>query len=500
MGSHSYDRWFRIPAEIADQIAGHNDVPSLRAMALVSKTMRSSAINHLFSFIHFACAADISFWNGMLDQTPTLGSVVKKELDVVYPLDGVSILPMIISMPSVKVVEWLDYSGHFTLDMQIAYMALFSNLDSLHLKFVSFDSFVDFTKLLAACGRVKGLSLEYTGVGDDELESESDGDELESDSDDSDGPAPDSIVQQPRVHRVPSVFDLTELEELNVNSTEAGEDFLVRLIKQSPPARLKRLALGSFSYIPERQQIPCSALAMEKLLRLGAASLVHLAIQPTFPKASQNRDFLEMFRRLPAFPELRSLTIWLGPNRQAEWMLAALAAAPNLTTITFRLTFDEGWDEEQQREGFNEVLRVVFPWGGFESMKTVLIGKFPLLCRVAFHFGAFRDSDIHFRRGVRRRMERRLKERLEETGADIAEYLELEWLDEDYNLLAYSKMNGKPLWTVERHSWSREPETEASDWESEKSDDEEYPPRVWTAEHERQYREEMMAEIRGEVW
>jgi hypothetical protein len=49
-------------AEIAHEIAGHNadDVGTLRAMALVSKTTRSVAITHLFSRIHFACVEDFS--------------------------------------------------------------------------------------------------------------------------------------------------------------------------------------------------------------------------------------------------------------------------------------------------------------------------------------------------------------------------------------------------------------------------------------------------------
>ncbi|KAJ6600041.1 hypothetical protein DFH09DRAFT_1271565 [Mycena vulgaris] len=54
--------------------------------------------------------------------------------------------------------------------------------------------------------------------------------------------------------------------------------------------------------------------------------------------------------------------------------------------------------------------------------------------------------------------------------ADVAEYLEMERLDGDYNPIAYSKKNGKPVqaWNVFRQSWHRELETEASDcdWDS----------------------------------
>ena len=93
---------------------------------------------------------------------------------------------------------------------------------------------------------------------------------------------------------------------------------------------------------------------------------------------------------------------------------------------------------------------------------------------------------------------------LEETEAGIAELLSIEWLDEEYNPVTYSKTNGKPPWKIKgRRSWCEEPETEASDCESEKSnhdDSDEYDSdgnlviREWTEAHERAYRREMLAE------
>jgi len=90
--------------------------------------------------------------------------------------------------------------------------------------------------------------------------------------------------------------------------------------------------------------------------------------------------------------------------------------------------------------------------------------KFPLIQRIGFYFCAPRTSGMHFRRGLRRRMERELKNRLQETGADLGEYLEVGWLDSNFNPVVYSKTNGKPRWKLPPDV--TEPETEQSDCES----------------------------------
>lgn len=203
-----------------------------------------------------------------------------------------------------------------------------------------------------------------------------------------------------------------------------------------------------------------------------------------------------MFERLPGFVALESLTLWVRPQCFAEHFINGLKGAPNLTKLVFQLVLYKE-DEEGDRKEFDAILHDLLPWQASESMKTVLTRKFPRCQRIGFHFCIPRDSEMHFRRGLRRRMERRLKDRLKETGAGITEFLEVEWLDEKYNPVTYSKTNGKPPWKIQnRAHWYREPETEASDCESEKSnhdDSDEYDSdgniiiREWTEAHERSY-------------
>jgi hypothetical protein len=170
-----------------------------------------------------------------------------------------------------------------------------------------------------------------------------------------------------------------------------------------------------------------------------------------------------MLGRLPAFPALCTLTLWLSPNRQAECMLTALNPMPNLTSLVFRVVLESHFVKGQY-DDFREILYTAFPWDGSESMKSILLRTFPLLRHIAFHFCVSRHSDTHFRRGLRRQIERDLKLHwLKKGDVDLAEYLELVWLDEDYNPVTYKKTNGKPPWTISRSEWNKEPETEASD-------------------------------------
>ncbi|KAJ7868747.1 hypothetical protein B0H14DRAFT_3583484 [Mycena olivaceomarginata] len=167
----------------------------------------------------------------------------------------------------------------------------------------------------------------------------------------------------------------------------------------------------------------------------------------------------------------------------------------------FRVALYDEVDEADTEE-FDKILRDLLPWRrpASESMKTVLARKFPSCQKIEFHFCIPRDSDMHFRRGLRRSRERRLRDRLEANGARIPDLLRVEWLDKAYKPVMYSETNGKPPWRwMNRHP---EPETEASDCEYEKSsadseawDSDGYPViRVWTEAHERAYRREMLTE------
>ena len=92
-----------------------------------------------------------------------------------------------------------------------------------------------------------------------------------------------------------------------------------------------------------------------------------------------------MFSRLPAFPALNVVSISLDAGRTAERVLYALGAAPNLTTLHFRIVLDYG-DEDNYRQEFDEILSATFPWGHPESMKNVLTRKFPLIQQIGFYF------------------------------------------------------------------------------------------------------------------
>jgi hypothetical protein len=83
----------------------------------------------------------------------------------------------------------------------------------------------------------------------------------------------------PTVSRERPTFDLTALEELRV--TEYGFrnpefDFLLQLVKESPPTELKSLTLAkSLDFVGGG---PFSIPAMEQLLRLAGPSLVNFSV------------------------------------------------------------------------------------------------------------------------------------------------------------------------------------------------------------------------------
>ncbi|KAJ7698551.1 hypothetical protein B0H17DRAFT_323327 [Mycena rosella] len=372
--------WSRLPFELAHEIAGHNadDVPALRALALVSKTMRSVAIKDLFSVVHFACAEDLPQWLDMLGRTPTLGNIVRKVkfsldpneswlkrhrgLERATSISRTAIPPTIPAMPNARIVEWDgNYGGDVTLRIAAAYMALFPNIQELHLKNMTLISMVTLTNFLCACGRLKVLSFSNTTIYCEDSDY---------DSEDS-----DVVRESPQ----PGSVNLAELDELVIKSTyiDNQPDFLLHLAEHSPPAKLKSLTFGSA--VCTEQEGPCSVPAMDSLLQAAAPSLVHLVIEPTL-QLSQTQ-ISEMFGRLPPFPALHSLTIWLGQNRKAEMMIRALAAAPNLHTIIFRIEFFEDADDDDDREHLDRIMRDNFPWTTSESIKSFLKRKFPSIQR-----------------------------------------------------------------------------------------------------------------------
>ncbi|KAJ6491335.1 hypothetical protein C8R47DRAFT_446167 [Mycena vitilis] len=508
--------WSKIPPEIVHEIARYNanDTSCLHSMSLVSKAMRFSAIEHLFSGIRFACAEDFHWWLEMVRRTPILTTIVKRvkfsqrgawwlkenrsmvvqthrsirDVSQNQPSTHTELLlatipPLIPSLPNVSVVEWeyfYDLLGKsdlvapcvsmgptylgLDLTMVVAYMALLPNVQTLCLKDMSFNGLLSFTNFVVVCGNLKALSVVKTIVDVEYIESEH-----ESDSDSPSDVGISAGLRRDRLQLGPIKAELQDLAVTECAYT-IGEKYLIHLAENSSPS-LKSLSfgrLGHEQYDPFED--PCSLLAMEKLLSFGAPTINNLTIEPTFSAKSENTTgIVRMMGSLPSFPALEVLTIWLRANDQAAKVLNAFTAAPNLTKLIFRVFLYEEHDDENRQE-FNKILRKVFPWGGAgsESMKTVLTRKFPSLQKIGFHFCAPRDSNMQFRRGFRWSRAEQLKWRLKKTGADVEEYLEVEWLDveDDYRPVVYNKANGKPPWTVVRREWERDPPTEASDqWE-----------------------------------
>ncbi|KAJ7154617.1 hypothetical protein C8R46DRAFT_440920 [Mycena filopes] len=508
--------WSRIPPEICHGITEHNatDVRTLRVMSLVSKEMRLLAIERLFSIIHFACAEDFPRWLDMVNTTPSLSTFVRR-VKFSQPskgwlkghrgsdtseLDDNALPHLLPTLPNVSAVEWVSLDS-LNANTVAAYLKLLPNVHRLHLESVTFSTSIALANLLGAFGNLKALSLLQVYV----------------DRDESDEPQDGGLL-------VPlCTLNLAAINELAITScgpyddSESLEDSILFLVEQSPTSGLKSLDLGGFQYNNEDTE-PCTLVAMEKLLFIGAPSLVKLAIDPTCFDPSLNDRLVTMVTRLPIFSALQTLTIWLGLNLQATRFLDALTAAPGLTTVIFRIRLYQE-DDEEDRKHLARVLDDVLFWTGSMSVKTRLTQKYPSIQRIGFHLSVPHSSDVHFRCGYRRRVEKQLMERLTRAGGAATDYLPVEWLDVEngHARVEYSSVTGKPPWSIPRdhRPWhNREPDTEASDCDSEKSDSESNGdseksdsehngdsdsdrPRTWTAADEREYQRELRQEAYG---
>ncbi|KAJ6572115.1 hypothetical protein B0H19DRAFT_677984 [Mycena capillaripes] len=312
---------FGIPPEIALEIAAHNadDVTSLRAMSLVSRSMRSLAIEHLFSVVHFACAQDLSWWQTMLCRTPELATFVKKvkfsdasedwikrHRKVRYPqsLYVACLEPKFTAMPNVCAVEWDTCS--INIWMAVAYMALFPNLKELHLRGINLHGFHELRQFLHACGRLQVLSFSNTIVAKNEWDEELPDPQWTNPDDDNsttedwvdDGSKLENRQQvsfpsdlkgwlhwfcegptRPVVPPLPLTFDLTALEELAVmDCGDQEHGYFGRLVEKSQPTGLRSLTFAGNC----RGHDSCPIPDAEKLLRLATKTLVSLTVDPTF--------------------------------------------------------------------------------------------------------------------------------------------------------------------------------------------------------------------------
>ncbi|KAF8146268.1 hypothetical protein K438DRAFT_1870057 [Mycena galopus ATCC 62051] len=439
--------WFRIPFEIAHEIAGHNadDGETLRAMSLVSHMTRSLVVKHIFATIHFACVEDFARWLDILGRTPILRTAVKKVkfstkseawlrlhrgLESATPLWDYTVPPLIPSSPSVYSVEWRSVS---LTPMMVAHMALFPNVKRLHLNDICF-TFAQLANLLRRCKRLASLSFHAV--------------------------TPDIYDWKELPYRVSrqTPIDLGALENLAVIGGRSGRsDAFLHLIQQCGPVRLKSLDIEDFVYQESR-----SVKGIARLLHFVAPFLVNLVLEVRFPDFDDEEV-------LPVFEALESLTLWMKPYHPADRVINALTAAPNLAKLVFRVDFYRENKEALLGE-LDSALGKLPRWRAPESLKTVLARKFPRCQRVEFHLRVSHDSDLHFRRKSRRGVERHLRDRLKETQAGIEELLQIEWVDGQYDPVKYSQTTGKPPWKFgpqsSPHARHEEPETESSDDES----------------------------------
>ncbi|KAK7064055.1 hypothetical protein R3P38DRAFT_2822111 [Favolaschia claudopus] len=472
----SQSTWMRIPPELVAEITRHNahDTQSIRAMALVSKTMRSFAIEHLFSAIHFACTQDLTWWMNMVRRTPRLSLIVRevkfsdphpdwikrhrKAVRARRTLRGAPSPPKLSVMPNVRSVTWEREAYPLEItSVVIPYMALFPQVKELRLMNISFIGFDKLAALLSVCGTLRLLALSGIHV----YAPESD----------------DDLTSKAKAH-APPTFDLGSVETLQIAScgdfdpfddSGLGQlDFVSQLIDESPPTKLKSLTLYDADDPDFAFFMPCSPVAMEKLLSLSASSLTELALMLDTLDDDEVVEIVNKLKLLPAFPSLETLSLSL--NECVQQVLGSISAAPKLAILNLRIMLLDEYDDTYE---FCEILEETFPWVGpgstSGSMKNDIKLKFPAIRRICFQFCVLRSSPIHFRRGVRKGMERKLRERLLKTGADIGDYLEIEWLDERFNPAVYSRTSGKPPWMFGRAG--KEPETEASDYEVDEFDE-----------------------------
>ncbi|KAJ7255398.1 hypothetical protein C8J57DRAFT_608150 [Mycena rebaudengoi] len=302
-----------IPLELTAEIASHNarDLDTLRAMALTSSSMRSSAIPFLFAAIRFPWSETGEFWAELLESIPDLPTTIKTVhfRGILHLRDAEVAHAAIPLMPHVRTVHWSincgsDSRTHDVLNVADASLCLskFPNMAELHLN-TSF-TFASVAQFLGSCGPLSALYLYQCGeIG---------------------------AIQVPfnhSAHRSSTLFDLSALETLNVQSVGDGI-YAVDLVEHSPPRALKSLMLGV-----------CSPWTMRKLLALGSRTLERLLVYPCY-------KLPHIMGGLPPFGALHSLVICLLKKKTvghairlgaAIGTLRTFPVAPNLTTITLQI-------------------------------------------------------------------------------------------------------------------------------------------------------------------
>ncbi|KAJ7636888.1 hypothetical protein FB45DRAFT_1001819 [Roridomyces roridus] len=407
--------WSTIPEDVAGEIFKHtaDHEGTLLSLVLVSKSIRSLTIPHLFSELEFGGVGRFQEWREMVAREPRMATCPKRvevalsEHEITSVADVGPIAPLL----NVDLVIWRGNLRIFT-----GFIPLFPNATRFGIKKTSNYTFQQLCNFLGACGRMRALTFSETDYKDR-------------------GMGHGQIPFAP--------LDLSALEDLSVIRVgDRKKNYFIRLLNASQPHNLKSLSFGDMF-----RDEPCSLQSAERLLQFAAPTVCELLLDPLFPDSDPAQErIMQMFEQLPSFTALESLTIWLGvEDRYALDVVNALQGAPNLTSLTFRISFDQA-DNNIYTTEFLPLLDNSLQWGAAESMKTILNCKYPLCPRVVFQFCAPRYLVFHHQPNLRRKMERKLKRKLGQIGLDIEEYLVVEWVDDQYVRLGYRFQDGKPLW------------------------------------------------------
>ncbi|KAJ7199253.1 hypothetical protein GGX14DRAFT_662564 [Mycena pura] len=381
--------WLRLPLEITYEIAHCNahDRSTLCAMALVSKTMRSIAIQFLFATIQFSWAEDVKLWIAMMRRMPELGIWIVKEVFFYSPNLGTAKgLPLkkrrktgknrhraavgvldIPQMPSVRLVSFEGDSCRPCATNSaklVPYLSVFPSMTELHISCMMFADIEDLATLLGACEKLRSLTFINF--------------EVYSPAHDNDWNEKDQLSS--------SLFDLTAVEKLRVVCDDSA-DFLLELMDHSRPDGLKSLTLGD-AYT----ETPCSVNVAEKLFAMSAQSLEKIALGAIFGISSNaeymhQKVFTEMLSAVPEFPALTSLELWLTPTRDSEPTVRKFPAAPNVKVITLSFLLEA--DDVDALNADVLDLFAVMKWSPSLPWKTLakdlLHKKFPRFERLEFN-------------------------------------------------------------------------------------------------------------------
>ncbi|KAJ7753830.1 hypothetical protein B0H16DRAFT_1459300 [Mycena metata] len=231
-------------------------------------------------------------------------------------------------------------------------------------------------------------------------------------------------------------FGLKALEKLSVIACGSpldhiwnfNRDSIAGLITAAQP-KLKSLSfVGRSTY-----RDTCSLFSIDKILRIAIPNLVNLTIDSDFFRKPCPGLLQAQTRRIP------SGYLPLCPNSQLSGR-----------------TFDRTQLQPRGRENYlcaerrsrthHADLQIRFTPRAYEHFHRDRFLQ--VLEQIGFHFCAPYKSELHLRRGPRRRVEALLRARLQETGADVAEFLQLEWLDDEYTPVVYGETTGKARWEL----------------------------------------------------